>query len=146
MAGLAGATVIAIWFFVIDAAAGRPLHTPATLGSALLLGATSPAGIQVTPLTVGGYTIVHGAAFITLGIIAAALVAAMERYPPFAFAVLLLFVTFEAFFVALLAIAAAWILDTLGWASIAAANLIAAGVMGLYLWRRHPRLRIEEAP
>src|SRR3712207_5404647 len=36
IAGLIGAAVIAVWFFIVDAIAGRPFFTPATLGHGLL--------------------------------------------------------------------------------------------------------------
>ena len=36
LAGLIGATSVAIWFLVIDVIGGRPLHTPSVLGEALM--------------------------------------------------------------------------------------------------------------
>jgi len=39
VAGLIGGAVIALWFFVFDAARGEPLKTPMILSSALLHGA-----------------------------------------------------------------------------------------------------------
>ena len=36
VAGLIGGAVIAVWFFIFDAAGGEPLKTPAILSAALL--------------------------------------------------------------------------------------------------------------
>ena len=35
IAGVIGASVIALWFFVLDIIQGRPFHTPTVLGTAL---------------------------------------------------------------------------------------------------------------
>ncbi|HUF50407.1 MAG TPA: hypothetical protein VMN60_06205, partial [Longimicrobiales bacterium] len=53
---------------------------------------------------------------------------------------IMLFVTFEAFFVGMLAIMSNWLVDTLSIGSIAAANVIAAISMGAYLYFQHPAL------
>ena len=45
--------------------------------------------------------------------------------------------------VGLIAIAAAWLLDQLAWWGILVGNVVAAAAMGVYLWRRHPRLAGE---
>ena len=38
IAGVIGATVIAVWFFIVDLVQGRPLYTPTVLGTALFGG------------------------------------------------------------------------------------------------------------
>lgn len=138
--GLAGAAVVALWFLALDAATGQVLRTPAALGSFVFLGAESPAEIEVSARTVLGYTVLHGALWILVGLIAAALAAAAERTPSLLLAAGLFFITFEAFFMGIVALAAEFLLGTLGWWSIGAGNLLAAIVMGAMLWRRHPDL------
>jgi hypothetical protein len=141
-AGL-GALVVALWFFVVDLAQGRLFFTPAALGSAVLFGARSVEEVQITMATVLGYTGVHVAGFLIVGFIAAALAEASERQPVVLLGVVLLFVTFQTLFLGLLAILATWLVDTLAWWTILAANLLAAVVVGGYLLREHPRLRAE---
>lgn len=145
IAGLIGALAVAAWFFILDLFAGQLLHTPAVLGSALFHGASTREAVEISALTVGGYTVVHFAAFAVLGIIVAALVTRAEESPPLILGLVLLFVTFETLLLGIVAILAAWLLDVLAWWSIGVGNLIAAAAMAVYLWRVHPRLRQEVA-
>lgn len=141
IAGLIGAGVVALWFFVIDAVAGRLLFTPAALGSALFYGASQVAQVRIDAITILGYTFLHVAAFLIAGTIAAAFAVEAEEHPPLLLAFVLLFVTFETLFIGLIALVATWLLDAIAWWMIAAANLIAAAAIGIYLWREHPALR-----
>ncbi len=145
MAGLIGGLAVAVWFFILDLMAGQLLYTPATLGSALFHGASTPEGIDVSALTVLGYTVVHFGAFAVAGIAFAALVTRAEKSPPLLLGLVLLFVTFETLLLGIVAILAAWLLEVLAWWSIGVGNLIAAGAMAAYLWRAHPQLRNEVA-
>ena len=63
IAGILGATSVALWFLVLDVAAGRAFHTPAVLGTALL-GVFGPAGSEGDVVRVIAYTIFHYGAFI----------------------------------------------------------------------------------
>lgn len=143
--GLIGGLAVAAWFFILDLFLGRLLYTPATLGSALFHGVSTPAQIEVTALTVLGYTVVHFAVFAVMGIIFAALVSRAEASPPLLLGLVLLFVTFMTLVLGLVAILAAWLLDVLAWWSIGVGNFVAAAAMAFYLWRVHPRLRAEVA-
>jgi hypothetical protein len=141
IAGLLGAGVVALWFFVIDAATGRLFFTPAALGSALFYGANGVAAVRVDAITVLGYTFLHIAAFLIAGLIAAGLAVEAEEHPPLLLAFVLLFVTFETLFIGLVALIASWLLDAIAWWRIAAANLLAAIAIAIFLWREHPALR-----
>lgn len=143
IAGLLGAAAVAVWFLIIDVAAGRLFYTPAALGSALFLQAEGPHAVSISPMIVGGYTLLHVCAFIALGLVAAAIVLRAEAEPHVLLGAVLLFVTMEAFIIGVIAILAAWLLSTIAWWTIAAANIIAAMVMGFYLWRAHPALHGE---
>lgn len=145
VAGLLGAAAVAAWFFVVDMVLDRVLYTPAALGSALFHGINAPEGVEVSALTVLGYTGLHVVAFILAGLAFAALVGRAEKSPPLLLGLVLLFVTFETLLLGLVAIIAAWLLDVLAWWTIAVGNLLAAGVMAAYLWRSHPRLRSDVA-
>jgi hypothetical protein len=132
-AGLVGAGVVAVWFLAIDAVQGEPLRTPRMLGGAFL---------RIWPAlpAVVGYSLVHGLAFIVFGIVAAALVAAAEREPMFAFAVVILFTAFEVFFFAAIVIGARWVLDELSAWTIFVGNLLAAAAMLAYFFKAHRAL------
>jgi len=140
--GLIGAVLVAAWFLIADVAAGRPVFfTPAALGSALLRGATSVEAVEISLVTVLGYTVVHVAAFILTGLVAAMIFSAAENIAEaFLLGGVLLFVTFEVFSIGILAIVSQWLLDTLNWWNIAIANLVAAASMGAYLVRSHRTL------
>lgn len=139
--GLIGAVAVAVWFLIVDTIAGRLLFTPAALGSAVFHGARGPDAVQITALTVVGYSVLHLVAFLLTGLAAAAIVAAAEEYSE---AVLLggvlLFVTLEAFSIGLLTIVAEWLVSSLSWWNIGGANLVAALCVGGYLYARHPGL------
>lgn len=142
MAGAIGAGAVAAWFLVVDLAMGRIFFTPAAMGSVLFHGARSVAEVQMDALTIVGYTLLHLTAFGIVGLIAAALVTEAEEYAaPVILGAIMLFVTFETFFIGMLAIVAQWLLEVIQWWSIAAGNLIAAATMGWYLWREHPALQ-----
>ena len=140
LAGLLGAAAVALWFFVLDLATGRPFFTPAALGSALFFGIDDPGLVQVSAATVLGFTLVHLAAFLVTGLVFATLVVQADQHPPVLLALGLLFVTFETLVIGIVAIVASWLLDVVPWWSIALANVLAAAAMGTYLWKRHPTL------
>lgn len=135
-----GAAIVMFWFFLMDIGRDEAFFTPAALGSALFHGARGVEQVQITAGTVIGYTIIHIAAFLAVGFIAAALAVAVEHNPSVLLGLGLLFVTFEVLFIGLLSIIAAWLIDALNWWAILAANLLAAAVMGGYLWHEHPKL------
>lgn len=143
--GVIGAVTVALWFLVLDIAQGRIFFMPAALGSALFLQAASAEAVNMSAGIIAGYTLVHFAGFIAVGLLAAAIFRRAEREPPVLLGAALLFVTLEAFFIGLIAIVASWMLDIIPWWTIAIANLVAGAAMGIYLWRAHPRLRAELA-
>lgn len=141
LAGLLGAVAVAAWFLVVDLALREPLWTPAALGSALFEGAAGPEQVRITLGTVLGYTALHLGGFLLAGMVAAGLVGQVEKFPPLVFALLLLVVVFEVFFIGLTVALGEWILESVAWWAVFAGNLLAAGAMGGYLWRSHPLLQ-----
>lgn len=147
LTGLIGAAVVAGWFLVLDLFVGRLFFTPAALGSALFMGAEGMAGVEVGAGVVLGYTAVHVAAFMVVGIAFAALAVQAERNSSLLMAIVLLFVVSLTLAIGLMALLASWVLAALTWWGIAIGNLLAATAMALFLWKRHPRLgeRLPEA-
>ena len=140
VAGLIGAGVVAIWFLLFDVARGRPLLTPALLGSALFYGVNNPIGLQVHLPVVVGYTVVHGLAFVAFGIIAASVIAASEREPPLVIGVVILFACFETFFLGVVSVLGRAVTDALSWWGILIANFLAAVAMLWFFLLRHRTL------
>jgi hypothetical protein len=141
LTGLIGAAAVAVWFFVLDVAAGQPFRTAGALGSALFLSATSPADISMNVGIVSAYTVVHVLAFAIAGVIFVALAESVERAPSMLLLVVMAAIVLEAVAFATVALGAQWVMGTVGVESIFVANIAAVGCMGWYVWRTHPVLR-----
>jgi hypothetical protein len=140
MTGLIGAGVVALWFLVIDIIGGRPLHTPAALGSALFLGAQSETEIRMSIGLIAGYTMAHVAVFIAAGSAMAAAAAYLERRPSRALIVGLAFIVIEAVITSAVLLGAEWVMGSVGLWAITGANLLAVAAMGVYVMRAHRTL------
>jgi hypothetical protein len=139
IAGFLGATAVAVWFFVVDLIAGHALFTPNVLGEGLLsIFGRAPESQAVNVIA---YTLFHYAAFTLVGVIAVVLVHAGERTASVLAGSMILFVAIELGFYGLVALLQETTLGKLAWYQILAGNLLAAGLMGTYLWRAHPALR-----
>jgi uncharacterized membrane protein YphA (DoxX/SURF4 family) len=141
IAGIIGASCIAVWFLGVDMVAGHPFYTPETLGRGLLsvLGPVPADQSAVTIVVV--YTIFHYAAFIGVGLLAALVIDVAGREPSVLLGFVILFAAFEVGFYALVGLLQhASSLGTLVWYQVMLGNLIAAVAMGTFLWRAHPRL------
>jgi len=140
IAGLIGATSVAVWFLIIDIMIHSPLYTPRILGSALwsVFGPVH----EGTTVFVIVYTVFHYAAFIILGIIAASIVHEADRQPAVLAGSLVLFVVLELGFYGLSSILDTFLpLGALAWYQVAIGNLISSFLMGLYFYREHPALK-----
>ena len=139
--GLVGAGVVALWFFVLDVAAGHPLRTPAALGAALLFGASNVGTIDVNLGVVAAYTVVHVAAFVAAGVLFVAIAEQIERTPAFILLAAMALIVLDAVVSAALALGAQWVVGTLGASSVLVANVLAVAAMSWYVWATHPLLR-----
>ena len=144
VAGLIGAATIAVWFLILDAIQGRPLYTPTVLGTALFRARCAAHCAGESPATfelVLWFTWVHVLVFVVLGGAAAGSCAwpAVTRTSVLVFAVS-----------GRVHVWVHWgqpgfaeeVLHALAWPAILIGNLLAAGVMAWYFWRRHPSLTI----
>ncbi len=138
IAGLIGATCIAVLFFIVDVAAGRPLFTPNILGQALVsLFAPNVSGGHEASFVIV-YTIFHYAAFIAVGLLAAAVVQVAHREPSLLVGFVVLFAWLEIWFYGMVALLSqATPLGAFAWYDVMIGNLIAVVAMGAYLWRAH---------
>jgi hypothetical protein len=146
VAGALGAATIALWFFAVDLFNGRPLFTPSMLGTALFQGraaVASPEHVAVSFEMVVVFTWIHVLVFFLIGIAASLLLELAEHNRNLGFGIVLLFVIFEFGFVAMSTIFAEGVLQALTLTRVLVGNFLAAGVMGLYFWRRHPGLVME---
>jgi hypothetical protein len=145
LAGVAAAVTLAVWFLVVDAVAGRPLRTPTVLGTALFRGGSgldAPDAVPISLPMILGFTWVHVAVFLLIGLGAAALLALAERNAHLGFGVVLLFVFFEGGYLFGVWMFAQPLLHALAWPTVVVGNLLAAVAMGaVFRWRR-PRLTI----
>jgi MFS-type transporter involved in bile tolerance (Atg22 family) len=143
VAGVLGATAVALWFLGVDTIYAHPLATPAALGRGLLR-IFGPPGNEGMLTFVAAYTIFHYFAFIVAGILLSVIVHWAHTQPTVLAGAMMLFVAFEIGFYGLsAALQESPFLGALGWAQVATGNLIAAVVMGTYLWRSHPELKDE---
>jgi len=142
-AGLIGAFTVAGWFLMLDADRGQPFATPALLGAVLLHGLREPMTLQVTPRLVAEYSVIHFAAFVIFGLVAAWLIATVEREPSLKGGVIALFVCFEFFFLVLISAISYAALETLVWWRIIMANFLATAAMFGFFGVRHPVLSIR---
>jgi len=144
-AGVIGGGIVALWFLVLDLLQGQPLYTPGALGSALFLGAGQAGGVEVNALTITLYSMVHFGTFIAAGVVASAILIQADERPNWILLGGLLFATFAAFLLVMLALFAEWIIGTLAWWNVALGNLLATLGMGWFLLRAHPKVRMALA-
>lgn len=146
VAGIIGATAIAVWFFFVDAIAGEALFTPRTLGRALVSIFGPVPESQSAMFLVLIYTLFHYAAFIVVGLIAAMIVQLANAEPSVLMGFVVLFAAIEVGFYALVGLLQqATPLGSLAWYNVMVGNLLAAATMGVFLLRAHPILRHQFA-
>ncbi len=149
-AGLLGASVVAVFFLVVDLLAGRPFWTPYLLGAVLFRGHLPAAGTEPEPLLWLAYTGVHVTVFIGFAVPAAFW--ALARLPSSrgpgrtSLLALALFLGFEGVFLTLAQLFASGLIGILGVARVTAANALAAIAMASFVFARARRREAEGAP
>ena len=140
--GFIGATAIAVWFLLVDTIAGHPFATPIFLGKGVVsvLGKSMNMMCDTAFTQVLGYTVFHYVAFVIVGIVLTVIVHQAERTPGILAGLLVAFVIMTMGFYMIAAAFAQSSLGQIAWAQIFIANLLAAGLMIGYLWRKHPKL------
>jgi hypothetical protein len=143
MAGVIGASAIALFFLVVDTARREALFTPSVMASALLRGVPPSQAPDVDLSMVAAYSVLHGAAFVAVGILAA-WATALRRASVATFTLAIaLFAGLELGFLFTCAILEPALLEAVGVAPATVGNLLAAVGMAAYL-HRWPHDSIEE--
>jgi hypothetical protein len=88
------------------------------------------------------FTWVHVLVFIVIGGVASGLLRIAARDPNFGFGIVLFLVFFMFGFIGASLVFAEEGLHALAWPTILIGNLLAAGSMAWYFWRRHPQVAI----
>ena len=140
VAGLIGGMVIAVWFFIFDAAQGEPLKTPAILATALLHGANQPTLTSAAWILVAEYMLAHFIAFAIIGAAAAMLMASAEKHSELFGTLFLFTIGFEVFFIALLMLLGPAAQAAVSWWKGMIGNLMATAAMLAYFFWRQPAL------
>lgn len=143
IAGLLGATAVAVWFLGVDLIYAHAFATPTALGRSLLR-LFGPPGNEGPMTFVVAYTIFHYIAFMIAGLLIAVVVYWAQSSPTVLAGAMMLFVAFEiGFYGVSAALQESPFLGALTWGQVATGNLVAALVMGTYMWRTHPELKGE---
>jgi hypothetical protein len=142
IAGTLGYLVLAVFFAVANALAGRsPFYTAALLGDAFFFGLRDAAAVQVGPAPVIAYNGVHLVVFLAIGFLIAWGANQLERHPDLSyFSFVLAFAAFLSSYVLVLILGGA-VAQALPWPLVAGGNAAAGAAMGAYLWWSHPGLR-----
>ena len=139
--GFVGAATVALWFLLLDLFAGQPFFTPAALGSAIFLGASSPAEVQTTVGLVASYTVLHLAAFVVVGAILVWVTERIEHTPGLWMLALMGFITVEAGFLGVAGMLGGWVSGAIGLLAVVVGNLLSVAAMARWIWVTNPGLR-----
>ena len=141
--GLIGAAIVMLWFFIVDLAAGAPLRTPALLGAALFDGVRAEA-VTPTARLVVGYTAVHVAGFVALGLGVAGLFALAEREKRVLALVFILSCCLAVVFLAMVYALSQWLGQAVTPAIVLTGHILGAaamvGALAYFHWRLMRRM------
>jgi len=140
LAGMLGATVVAVWFLAVDlVTTGVPFHTPSRLGRIIFAGQAPDAAAALDGAAIFAYTGLHGLLFLWAGTGLAWMFSQFERNPQVGLVLLLLFVTFEAILWGVGVTLVPALAGFVGAWTILVANVASATAMFLFLLGRHPQ-------
>ncbi len=137
-AGILGGSAVAIFFLFTDILAGQPFFTPSLLGSVLVLGAEAADVGAVRLDAVFYFSVIHIVAFTALGALVSFVVHEVELYSKHPAIVLVVFFgIIELGFFVLSPLVLPGVVEVLGIARIASANLFAAIVLAAFFVITH---------
>jgi hypothetical protein len=133
--GFAAASVLALWFLLIDSMAGRPFHTPAFLARVLLGGDE----VTLSVAQIALYTVIHFALFLLLGAAIGWLMDRLRVVPVLLMGMLLGFLLFNLVFYGGVWITGVDVANYLGWPQVLVGNIIAGLTLIGVVRILHPR-------
>lgn len=140
MVGVIGASLVALWFLLVDLVFRQALFTPSLVGDLLFGPDLDRHALPIDLERVSAVIVLHGLAFLLLGVAAAWFVSRFVAHPTWVGTFLALFAALEGFFLLVSALALPGAAGQIGHAWVLAANALAAAGMALYLRRsRHVR-------
>ncbi len=153
LSGLLGATTIAGFLLLLDVAAGRPFLTPNALGAVVFTGGVPALDEPMQPGLILGYSVLHTAVFIIVGLVAAFELFTGTRIPgrgPWVRSLVLaslLFLLFEIGSFVFAGLVEPAVQQVVGFWRVSVANLLAAAAMSILLRARGERLGLHpDAP
>ncbi len=120
-AGVVGATMIAVWFLIVDSLEGEPFRTPNFVAGSLL----ALEGIQMGFGPIVLYTFVHYGVFVALGIATSWVLSKVETSSPVLLGLVLGFLLFDLVFYGSVVVTGVNVVQELGWPEVLAGNLLA---------------------
>ncbi len=121
IAGLAGATILALWFLLVDLAASSPFRTPAMIGSALF----GMEGLEGSPGLIALFTVFHVSGFVVVGAATAWGMSHLERAPNVPLGMVVGFALFLGIFYGSVAVTGMDVVAQLGWVETLVGNVLA---------------------
>jgi hypothetical protein len=121
VAGVIGATALAVWFLVVDGSQGNAFRTPGFLGGALLGTGSIEPGLGAITL----YSFLHYGAFIGVGVGVSWLLSKMHATPNIFSGLALGFALFDLVFYASVGVTGVDVIGEFGWPAVLMGNLIA---------------------
>lgn len=145
-AALIGYGTVVVLVAALNMVVGRsPFHTAALFGSVIFYGLEDPAGLTIAPGPVLAYNMLHMLVFLALGMLASYLVTLAEKYPTAQYFILVVLLAVGFHIFAGLLFFAGPLLGRNAWLIVGAGTIVAAILMGWYLFRLHPALKRELA-
>jgi hypothetical protein len=138
--GLLGGLIVAVWYLVVDAAAGRPFQTPNALGGVFFRGDANPGARAIVPSLIVGFAILHLITFVAVGMGLTLVVHLASRNLALRMGLWIGLVVAFFFLAGLTYMLTAATAERVPPWRIVLGSLLGVVVMGWYLWRRHPRM------
>lgn len=133
IAGLYGASAIAMWFLIVDVMTREAFFTPSLVGQAVLTGVAPDPNLPVNLRIAAAYTAVHCVLSIAFGIVYAAVLAQLKRTPDYPLIAISVFVPLELGFIAGSRLLLPGVAEIIGHGYIVVGNVFAALLMAFYL-------------
>ncbi len=145
MVGVIGASVVALWFLLVDLLVREPLFTPSLVADRLFGQDPDTHALTIDLARVSAVAALHGGLFVGFGIAAAWLVSRYVTRPALPRLFLALFAALEGGFLLVSELAFPGIASGIGYGTILVGNVLSAAAMAAVLGRSRPHPAHPEA-